>query len=264
MSATFEQYREGPVALLLNNNPQSRNALSREYYEGACQALAEVGSDPQVGAVVLAGANSYFCSGGDLNQLITRQQTPESQRRADIEKLHQLIRAIRSCPKPVIAAVDGGAAGAGVSLALACDMVVMAEDAYLSVAYVKVGLTPDGGVTAFLAELLPRQLLTELVMTGDRIGATRLATLGLVNELSKPAGAQQDAIALAQRLSRGPERALARIKQLAHSAYARSVDEQLNEEARCMAVSLGEAEAAEGIKAFFDKRAPDYQRNQER
>jgi enoyl-CoA hydratase/carnithine racemase len=252
--------QHGRVRVLVNNNPKARNALSPAFYQSLHQALADAARDPGVGALVLTGADGYFCSGGDLRQLATRRDLSEPERRERIELLHGVIRALRDCPVPVIAAIEGGAAGAGVSLALACDMVVMANNAYLSVAYVKVGLSPDGGATAFLSQCMPRQLLAQLVLTGDRITAQRLHALGLVNELVEPGQAQAQAIALAGRLAQGPSSAMARIKALSHSAYHATLDQQLDHEARLMAVSLGDAEAIEGITAFLEKRAPEYHR----
>ncbi|MBV2179834.1 MAG: enoyl-CoA hydratase [Castellaniella sp.] len=254
MSDALIVRRTGPVAVLINHNPAARNALRPEYYAALRQALDEAAADADVGVVVLTGAQGYFCAGGDLKQLAKRRELTEAQRRERIEALHDTVRAIRNCPKPVIAAVDGGAAGAGVSIALACDLLVMARDAYLSLAYVKVGLSPDGGATAFLSEFMPRQLLAELVLTGDRIPTERLAMLGVVNRVAEPGGAEQEAISMATRLAQGPQRAMARIKALSLSAYRDSVESQLDAEARNMTVSLGDTESAEGIRAFFDKR----------
>ena len=250
--------REGAVLLLVNNNPAARNAITPGFYEGLTAGLAQADADPGIGAVVLTGAGGFFCAGGDLNSLATRRKLPPAGRRERIEALHDTIRAIRDCGKPVIAAVEGGAAGAGVSYALACDMLVMARDAYLSVAYVKAGLSPDAGATAFLSKLVSRQLLTELCLTGDRIGATRLDALGVVNRLADAGRAEAEAIELAARIAQGPARAMGRIKTLCRQAPDNSLEEQLELEARHMVDSLGDAEAGEGIAAFFDKRKPDF------
>ncbi|MEP6588312.1 MAG: enoyl-CoA hydratase-related protein, partial [Polaromonas sp.] len=162
MSNAVLSRQEGAVRILVNNNPAARNAITAGLYAELPAALAAAEADPGVGAIVLTGAGDFFCSGGDLNQLATRRELPIAQRRQKLEGLHHLIRTIRDCGKPVIAAVEGGAAGAGLSIALACDMLVVARNAFFSVAYVKVGLTPDGGATAFLAEFVSRQVLTEL------------------------------------------------------------------------------------------------------
>src|SRR5690606_17135059 len=137
--------QEGAVRILTNSNPGARNAITPTLYAELSAALADAERDPEVGAVVFTGAGDFFCSGGDLNLLATRRELPVAERRQILEGLNNLIRALRDCSKPVIAAVEGGAAGAGLSMALACDMLVSARDAFFTVAYVKVGLTPDGG-----------------------------------------------------------------------------------------------------------------------
>jgi enoyl-CoA hydratase/carnithine racemase len=258
MTSAVLTIRHGAVQVLVMNNPAARNAITAGLHASLPAALAEAQSDPRIGAIVLTGADGFFCSGGDLRVLGERRDMAPAQRRERLEGLHDLIRAIRDCGKPVIAAVEGGAAGAGVSIALACDMLVAARNAFFSVAYVKVGLTPDGGVTAFLSEFLSRQLLTELCLTGDRITAERMAALGAVNRLSDAGSAQSDAIALAARIADGPSRAIARIKTLCRYAHRAALDAQLELEAGHMVDALGDDEATEGIGAFFAKRAPQY------
>ncbi|MBQ1766769.1 MAG: enoyl-CoA hydratase [Aquincola sp.] len=252
------QRREGAVLVLVNNNPAARNALSAEFYTAATHALADADADPTVGAIVLTGAGGFFCAGGNLNQLATRREMAPEDRRERLELLHTFVRRLRDTAKPVIAAVEGGAAGAGMSLALACDLLVSSREAFFGVSYIKVGLTPDGGITSFLAEFVSRQVLTELCLTGDRITAERLNALGAVNRLVEPGSAEAEAIALGQRIAEGPDRATARIKALCRGAHMRSLDEQLELEARAMVQSQGDDEAAEGIGAFLQKRRADF------
>lgn len=250
--------RDGAVLVLVNNDPDTRNATSPEMYAGLAAGLAEAAADPTVGAVVVTGAGGFFCAGGNLKRLAGRRELPLAERRAQLEGLHGLIRAIRDCPKPVIAAVEGGAAGAGLSIALACDLLVSARNAFYAVAYVRVGLSPDGGATAFLAEFVSRQVLTELCLTGERVPAERLHALGAVNRLVDGGGAEAEAVALATRLAEGPARAMARIKTLCRAAPGAGLAAQLDLEADLMAESLGDDEAAEGIAAFFAKRPADF------
>lgn len=258
MSAAVLSRQEGAVRILINNNPATRNALTPGLYAELPIALAAAQADPEVGIIVLTGAGDFFCSGGDLNQLATRRELSPEQRREKLECLHTLIRAIRNCGKPVIAAVEGGAAGAGLSIALACDMLVAARDAFFSVAYVKVGLTPDGGATAFLAEFVSRQILTELCLTGDRITGERLHGMGAVNRLTDQGAALSEAVALAARLATGPAHANARIKTLCRHAYGADLEAQMELEAQLMVESQGDDEATEGIGAFLAKRAADF------
>ena len=256
--AALLQRREGAVLVLSNNNPAARNALSPALYAALTQALAEAEADPTVGAIVLTGEGGHFCAGGDLRQLAKRRELPIEERLAKLEGLHDVIRTVRDCRKPVIAAVEGAAAGAGLSLALACDMLVAAKNAVFSVAYVKVGLTPDGGATAFLAEFVSRQVLTELCLTGERISGERLHALGAVNRLAEPGQALAQALVLAAQVSAGPELAMAGIKALCRNAYVQTLDEQLEQEAQCMVQSQETAESREGIGAFLEKRTADF------
>lgn len=258
MSQALLTRREGAVLVLSNNNVAARNALSPEFYAAVTAALRDAAADPAVGAIVLTGEGGHFCAGGDLRQLAKRRELPVQERRAKLEGLHDLIRSVRDCPKPVIAAVEGAAAGAGLSLALACDMLVAAKNAVFSVAYVKVGLTPDGGATAFLAEFVSRQLLTELCLTGERISGERLHALGPVNRLAEPGQALADAVALAGQIAGGPGQAMAWIKDLCRQAPRNTLQEQLELEAQYMVRAQETEESREGIGAFLEKRTPDF------
>lgn len=250
--------QEGRVLILSNNNVAARNALSPEFYAAVTEALVQAQQDPEVGAIVLTGEGGHFCAGGDLRQLAKRRELPIEQRREKLEGLHNLIRAVRDSSKPVIAAVEGAAAGAGLSLALACDMLVAAKNSVFSVAYVKVGLTPDGGATAFLAEFVSRQVLTELCLTGERISGERMHALGAVNRLSEPGLAVAQAVELAQQVAQGPQLAMARIKDLCRQAPRNTLEEQLEMEAQYMVLSQESEEAREGIAAFLEKRSPQF------
>jgi enoyl-CoA hydratase/carnithine racemase len=258
IESSLRSHREGSVLVVVNHDPETRNALTPAFYTGFREQLEAAGNDPSIAAIVLTGAGDFFCSGGNLTVLKARTTMQESQRREGIDKLHDMIAAMRACPKPVIAAIEGGAAGAGVSMALACDMIVAASDAYFSLAYVRIGLTPDGGATAFLARSLPRQLVSELCLTGDRVGVQRLYELGLINRLTDASDALTTALELAQRLAKGPVGAMARIKRLVDSGAGNPLTEQLELEAQSMAASFGTAEAAEGIAAFLEKRKANF------
>jgi len=250
--------REGAVLVLSNNNVAARNALSIEFYIAVKNALRDAAQDKAVGAIVLTGEGGHFCSGGDLRQLAKRRELDVENRRVLLEGLHDLIRSVRDCPKPVIAAVEGAAAGAGLSLAMSCDMLVAAKDAKFTVAYVKVGLTPDGGATAFLAECVSRQVLTELCLTGTPLSGERMHALGVVNRLVESGGALACAVALAAEISNGPLHAMSRIKHLCRHAMHHSLEDQLELEAQYMVEAMGSEESKEGIDAFLNKRQPHY------
>jgi len=248
----------GTHLVVVNDNPQRRNALTPGFQSGLREALAQAAAEPRIAAVIVTGAEGFFCAGGDLTMLMTAQEMTHSRRRAAIDDLQSLIRAIIDCPRPVIAAVEGGAAGAGFSLALACDLVVAAEDVHFTAAYVNAGLIPDGGLTGSLSVALPPALVAEICLLGRPVPAGRLFALGAINAIVQPGGALAAAEALAQRLAQGPAEAQAAIKGLLTGARAAVMDAQLDAEVEPMAIALGSTEAAEGIKAFLGKRAPDF------
>ncbi len=258
MSENLIVRRDGPVLHLINNNEAARNALSVGYCEGMVAELEKVSDDSATAAVVLSGAEGYFCSGGNVNALQTRAAMSMDQRKESINLLHDVIRAILSCSCPVIAAVEGGAAGAGASLALACDLIIAGDAAYFSLAYVNIGLTPDGGATALLSQIAPRQLVNELCMFGDRMPVSRLFELGAVNQVVGPNQVLKTAQRWGEGLnSKGPE-TLRVIKSLTRSARQNPINDQLETEATAMATAQGAPESAEGIAAFLKKRKPDF------
>lgn len=244
--------------VVVNDNPTRRNALSAGLYAGLRAALAQAAAEPRIGAVVLTGAEGFFCAGGDLNLLMTAQTMSEDERRARIEDLADLIRAILDCPRPVIAAVEGGAAGAGFSLALACDLIIAAEDARFSASYVNAGLVPDGGLTGSLLGAVPPALAAELCLGGQPVAATRLHQIGAINAVVPAGGALAAAEAAAAQLASGPADSQASIKRLIAGGRRQLLDRQLEAEVAPMATALASAEAAEGIAAFLGKRAPDF------
>lgn len=246
--------QQGRVLHLINNAPEKRNALDYDYYDGIIAALEAAGDD--VGAVVLSGSGGFFCAGGDLRGLKARSEKDFAGRREGVDRLHRLIRAIRACPMPVIAAVDGGAAGAGASLAAACDLIVAAEDAYVMLAYVKIGLTPDGGATWFYGRGLPPQLAAEMAITGGKMAAARLHQAGFINRIAPVA--VDAALAWAAEIATGPAASMAGIKRLLAEAHSNTLEDQLDAEAVNIGHALGGAEGKEGINAFLEKRKAKY------
>lgn len=247
----------GDRLVVVNMNSARRGALSPDLYAAIAEAM-EQAAEPRIRAVILSSEGGFFCAGGDLNVLIERRQLSEAERRSKVDLLHDLIRAIRACPVPVIAAVEGGAAGAGASLALACDLLVAAEGAKFTAAYVKAGLVPDAGLTSALARMLPRQLAMEMCLLARPVTAERMAELGVVNVLASPGEAETQAHALADALAQGPRGAQGVIRRLVAEAYEASEAQQLDAERDAMARAAGGDEAAEGIAAFLDKRKPRF------
>lgn len=246
----------GPTLIIWNCNSARRNALSSEYYDGVIEGLANASRNPKLASVVLAGEGGFFCSGGDLNSLRERRDLPEEKRRDRVEHLHSVIRAIRDCPKPVLAAVEGGAAGAGLSIAMACDMIVAAQSAKFTLAYVKAGLVPDGGASYALMQAMPRATAARMALLGEPLGAERMYELGAVSEIVADGQAVNAACDLGERLAKGPEQSIANIKTLLNRAETATLQEQLDAERNALAQAFGGAEAAEGISAFLEKRKP--------
>ncbi len=255
MSARLQD--AGDRLIIWNGNSEKRGALSPELYACILEAMA-LAQEPRIRAVILTSEGDFFCAGGDLNVLIARRAMPETARREKVDLLHDLVRGLRACPVPVIAAVEGGAAGAGLSLALACDMIVATKEAKFTAAYVKAGLVPDGGLTSAMARLLPRPLAMEMCLLGRPVMASRFADLGAVSRLCAVGNAMEEAMILADTLAAGPRDAQTVIRGLVASAYEQTEQQQLDAERDAMAHAAGQDEAAEGIAAFLEKRKPDY------
>ena len=235
-----------------------RNALGPEMYAAGIEALNAAENNPDVRSVIITGEGANFCAGGNLNRLLAnRQQPPEVQSRS-IEGLHGFIECIRTYPKPVIAAVEGAAAGAGFSLALACDLLVAARNSIFVMSYSTVGLSPDGGGSWQLAQKLPVNLAMEWMLTAERQTADRLLALGLVNKLSDAGDALQASLVLASSLNARAPNVIASIKELAQSAQTNSLHTQLDAERVHFVKNLHHSNAQEGIEAFLGKRPPRY------
>ncbi len=248
----------GQTLVLTLNTPGKRNVLSPEMYRRLTELLGQARTNPDVAVIVVQGADGFFCAGGDLRALSERAALPVSQREERIEELHRVVRLLRAFPKPVIAAIEGGAAGAGASLAFAADMIVAAEDSYFALSYVKAGLVPDGGATGFLSRALPPQLAAEMALLGERMPAGRLAALGVVNRLAPAGGALDMALDMAAGMARGARQAQTEILALLDAPDRAGFDAQLDREKPAMARALGSAEAAAGIGAFKEKRVPAF------
>jgi len=259
MTAELKSASRGRTMVLTISNPELRNALGPEIYAAGVEALNAADSNPEVRSVVITGEGSNFCAGGNLQRLLSnRDKAPEVQAQS-IDGLHGWIDAIRTFPKPVIAAVEGAAAGAGFSLALACDLIVAAENAVFVMAYSSVGLSPDGGGTWSLAQALPRQVASELLMCGERIVPARLQQLGVVNRVAPPGTALAEALALAERLNERAPNTLGSIKELLNDAAGASMARQLAAERDHFVRNLHHANGGIGIRAFLAKQKPEYQ-----
>lgn len=250
--------RDGATAVLTLHGPETRNTLSEGLVTAGIEALETAESDRDVHAIVLTGAGGHFCAGGNLQGMIARRQAgPEAQARM-LGLLHRWIEAIRACPKPVIAAVEGAAAGAGFSIAMACDLVVASEDARFILSYARLGVTPDGGATWLLGRAVPRQVLQQWFWLAEPVSARQLEHHGLVTRVSTPGQALTDAKALATRLADMAPNAIAGVKELLQRLPGATLASQLDAERDRFIECFFHPNAEEGIEAFLGKRAPRF------
>ena len=248
----------GQTLVLTISNPTLRNALGPEIYTAGIEALNAAESNPEIRTVIITGEGAHFCAGGNLQRLLTNREQPKEVQAQSIDGLHTWMEAIHTFPKPVIAAVEGAAAGAGFSLVLMCDLVVAARDSIFVMAYSSIALSPDGGGSWNLSHTLPRQLAAELMLLGERISAERLHALGSVNRLVESGTALTQAIDLAERINARAPNAMQSIKELINDAPTQSLHVHLTQERDHFVKNLHHANAGVGISAFLNKEKPIY------
>src|SRR6516164_1977844 len=247
----------GGAATVELNRPETLNAWNAQFGSDLLAAIGDVAEDEDVRAVVLTGAGRGFSSGADLKD-ISGETTPDG--RPDIyktltERYHPIMQAVRLMPKPVVAAVNGPAVGIGCSLALCCDLILAAESAYFLLAFVNIGLVPDGGSSLFLPTRVGMVRATELSMLGERLGAAQALEWGLINRVVPDERLYAETEALAARLAGGPTRSYAGAKrQLNNWLYSR-MDEQLELEAQIQSEMSASEDFFEGAMAFAEKRS---------
>lgn len=248
----------GQTLVLTISNPSLRNALGPEIYTAGIEALNAAESNPEIRSVIITGEGAHFCAGGNLQRLLTNREQPKEVQAQSIDGLHTWMEAIHTFPKPVIAAVEGAAAGAGFSLVLMCDLVVAARDSIFVMSYSSIALSPDGGGSWNLSQTLPRQLAAELMLLGERISAERLHDLGSVNRLVESGTALTQALDLAERINARAPNAMQSIKELINDAPTQSLHVHLTQERDHFVKNLHHANAGLGISAFLNKEKPIY------
>jgi enoyl-CoA hydratase/carnithine racemase len=258
MAGELKSISEGGTLILTLSNPDFKNALGPHIYAAGVEALNAAENNPDIRSVVITGEGDVFCAGGNLQRLQANRREPSEVQAESIDGLHSWIESIRTYPKPVIAAVEGAAAGAGFSLALACDFVVAADNAVFVMSYSTVALSPDGGASWSVTRTLPRALASELLMCGERVGAQRLHELGMVNRVTAVGDALVQALQLAEKLNARAPNVLASVKELMNEASFNTLGQQLNSERDHFLRNLHHSNAGEGIDAFLQKRAPQY------
>jgi enoyl-CoA hydratase/carnithine racemase len=258
MTAQLKSTSQGQTLVLTLSDPSLRNALGPEMYAAGIEALNVAESNPEIRSVILTGEGAHFCAGGNLNRLLGNRDKPREVQAQSIEGLHSWMEAIRTFPKPIIAAVEGAAAGAGFSLVLMCDLIVAARDSVFVMAYSSIGLSADGGGSWSLAQALPRQLASELLMLGERIGAERLQELGIVNRVVDSGSALEQALQLAERINARAPNAMSSVKELLNDAGTHHLTAHLAQERDHFVNNLHHANAGIGIRAFLNKEKPIY------
>jgi 2-(1,2-epoxy-1,2-dihydrophenyl)acetyl-CoA isomerase len=248
------------VGTIVFDRPEVLNAFDHDLGRRALEAVADAAADDEVRCIVLTGAGRAFSAGEDLGALASgyeSAQVPELGQTLRV-RYNPLIRAIRSAPKPVVAAINGVAAGAGAGIALACDFRIASEHAKLILAFIKVGLVPDSGSIWFLAKMVGAARAWELAATGAPVSAQDALSLGLVNQVFAADVFEQGWSEFARDLARGPTRAFALTKSLVDRAAVVSLDEQLDLEVQAQSQAGQTHDHREGVRAFLDKRTPQF------
>jgi 2-(1,2-epoxy-1,2-dihydrophenyl)acetyl-CoA isomerase len=257
MYETLELERRGAATIIRLNRPDALNAWNVALGIELLDAVRAVADDDAVRAVCITGSGRAFSSGADLRDLTARGLTPEGH--LDVYTTittvyHPILTLLRTMPKPVVAAVNGPAAGIGCSLALSCDLIVAAESAYLLLAFVNIGLVPDGGATALISARAGAGRAAEMAMLGERITASQARRWGLVNHVLPDHELLDYVCELVDRLATGPTRSYAGTKRQVNSwAYAR-LEQQLELEARIQQEMVESGDFREGVAAFLEKR----------
>lgn len=254
MSTILFSKQEG-VATITLNRPKSYNSVTRELAFAFQEALDQCAADESIRAVVITGAGKAFCAGQDLVEVTNPKQMPGFTTILQ-EHFNPIISRIVQLEKPVIAAVNGVAAGAGANVALACDVVVASEKANFIQAFTKIGLIPDSGGTFFLPRLVGFQKALALALLGDKVSATEAEKMGMLYKVYPAEDFESSVQALAQKLAKMPTKALALTKKSFHASLNNSLEEQLDLEDKLQLTASETEDYQEGVQAFLEKRKP--------
>jgi len=253
------------IATLTMNRPDARNALSMEMRKQLTEALHEVELDKNVRCVVLNGAGEHFMAGGDVKGMGESIKKPSEEIKKEfmlrIHDLHPIMFAMRRMPKPIIASCRGAAAGAGVSVALACDLVIAAEDAFFTLAYCKIGTSPDGSSSFHLPRAVGIKKAMEIALLGDRFDAATAKDIGMINFVVPTEDLDSETEKLATRLATGPTHVYGNTKALFYRSLENEFESQLQAEAEYFSDCASRQDFKEGVTAFIEKRSPQFKGN---
>jgi 2-(1,2-epoxy-1,2-dihydrophenyl)acetyl-CoA isomerase len=255
---TIDLTTGGPAARILLNRPEALNAWNEQFGRDLLDAVRRVAEDDSIRALMITGVGRGFSSGADLKeQGGNGDGLPDLGSRLD-EIYHPIITGLREMPKPVVAAVNGPAVGIGCSLALAADLIVAAESAYFLLAFVNIGLVPDGGSTAFLPARIGYARAAEMAMLGERVPAAQAREWGLINRVVPDDRLEAEADALLEKLANGPTRSYAGSKRLLNRRVYADLAGQLDAEAEAQQDQGHSKDFVEGVMAFVEKRPANF------
>ncbi len=259
--ADLEMTVKDGVATLTMNRPEARNALSMEMRSLLDEKLHEIEFDDAIRCVVLTGAGEHFMAGGDIKSMHEYLDSHDESETQSyflhrIHDLHTSIFPMRRMPKPIVAKVRGAAAGAGVSFAAACDLIIAEEDAFFTLAYCNIGTTPDGSSSFHLPRAIGLKRTLEMTLLGDRYTAQQMADMGLVNFVVLGDKLDEECDKLVTRLANGPTHVYGMGKKLMYRSLENEFEAQLQLEAECFADCAKRADYREGVAAFLEKRKP--------
>lgn len=256
---TLELTVENRVGTIILNRPNAMNALNDIMATELLEAIQAFERDTQIDVIMLRGSGSLFMAGGDVGYFYKNLDTLSAEVEGIINTVHQFIEAIVNSPKPVVAAVHGSVAGIGMSFMLACDLVMAAEGTKFTTAYSKIGITPDGGSTYFLPRIVGPKKAKELIMLSTLLDTDQAKDMGLINFVVPAAHLTDEAARLAQKLTKGPRLAYAKVKALVNQSMENDLTAQLNLEKQSFKDSTATKDFKEGVTAFVKKQKPEFE-----